>query len=82
MSPHRTYQPLEILLVEDNQTFADAVKAFLEGMGNQLSGLGFQTADDVFKRVEAGQMKPTQQAGTGAAPRYSVSNPAPYLSPL
>jgi hypothetical protein len=47
------------------------VKALLEGMGNQLSGLGFQTADDVFKRVEAGQMKPTQQAGTGAAPRYS-----------
>jgi hypothetical protein len=47
------------------------VKAFLEGLGNQLSGLGFQTADDVFKRVESGGMKPTQQAGTGAAPRYS-----------
>jgi hypothetical protein len=50
------------------------VKALLEGMGNQLSGLGFQTADDVFKRVEAGQMKPTQQAGTGAAPRYAIRN--------
>lgn len=50
------------------------VKALLEGMGNQLSGLGFQTADDVFKRVEAGQMKPTQQAGAGAAPRYAIRN--------
>ena len=48
------------------------VKALLEGLGNQLSGLGFQTADDVFKRVESGGMKPTQQAGTGAAPRYSL----------
>lgn len=44
MSPHRSYQPLEILLVEDNQTFADAVKAFLEGVngvkvvGHALNG--------------------------------------------
>lgn len=49
------------------------VKALLEGLGNQLSGLGFQTADDVFKRVEAGQMKPTRQAETGAAPRYALN---------
>jgi hypothetical protein len=54
------------------------VKALLEGMGNQLSGLGFQTADDVFKRVEAGQMKPTQQAGTGAAPRYQKEEESKY----
>jgi len=46
------------------------IKAFLESLGNQFSGLGFQTSDQVFKRVEMGQMRPTRAAPEGNAPRY------------
>lgn len=52
-----------------SQIFAK-IKAFLESLGNQFSGLGFQTADQVFKRVEMGQMRPTRAAPVGNAPRY------------
>ena len=54
-----------------SQIFAK-IKAFLESLGNQFSGLGFQTADQVFKRVEMGQMRPTRAAPVGNAPRYEV----------
>jgi len=49
------------------------IKAFLESLGNGFSGLGFQTADQVFKRVEMGKMRPTRAAPTGNAPRYSAT---------
>lgn len=51
------------------------IKAFLEALGNSLAGLGFQTADQVFERVEAGKMRPTvkAEAKTEAKPRYSAT---------
>lgn len=48
------------------------IKAFLESLGNGFSGLGFQTSDQVFKRVEMGKMRPTRAAPTGNAPRYQL----------
>lgn len=62
------------------QIFAK-IKAFLESLGNQFSGLGFQTADQVFKRVEMGQMRPTRAAPEGNAPRYQEEEPKYSVSP-
>ena len=56
-----------------SQIFAK-IKAFLESLGNQFSGLGFQTADQVFKRVDMGQMRPTRAAPEGNAPRYQMTD--------
>ena len=63
-----------------SQIFAK-IKAFLESLGNQFSGLGFQTADQVFKRVEMGQMRPTRAAPVGNAPRYQEEEPKYSVSP-
>jgi hypothetical protein len=50
------------------------IKAFLESLGNQFSGLGFQTSDQVFKRIEMGKMRPTRAAPEGNAPRYQMTD--------
>lgn len=49
------------------------IKDFLNALGNGFRGLGFQTADDVFTRIEEGRL-------TGAAPgvpgkRFSLQEP-------
>jgi hypothetical protein len=48
------------------------IKALLEALRNGFSGNGFKTADQVFKRVEMGKMRPTRAAPEGNAPRYQV----------
>jgi len=48
------------------------IKQFMELLGNGIRGLGFQTADDVFTRVEEGGLKPISAETVEAAPRYSI----------
>ena len=48
------------------------IKAFFDALRNSFSGHGFQTADQVFKRIEMGKMRPTRAAPEGNAPRYEI----------
>jgi len=38
------------------------IKAFFEALRNSFRGAGFQTADDIFKQIESGKLKPTKEA--------------------
>jgi hypothetical protein len=48
------------------------IRDLLQAIGNAFRGLGFQTANDVFERVEGGQMHPTKAVPEGGKGRYSV----------
>ena len=48
------------------------IRDLLQAIGNAFRGLGFQTANDVFERVEGGQMRPTKAAVEGGK-RYQLS---------
>jgi len=38
------------------------IKAFFEALRNSFRGAGFQTADDIFKQIESGKLKPVKAA--------------------
>jgi hypothetical protein len=43
------------------------MKDFFEALGNALRGLGYQTAEDIFGKVEAGLLKATEKPAEGKA---------------
>jgi hypothetical protein len=49
------------------------IKLFLESLGNALRGMGFNTAQGLFERVEAGEMRPSTPAQSKQ--KLSISQP-------
>jgi hypothetical protein len=45
---------------------------FFTALKNAFKGLGFQTADSVFEKIEAGKMRPKQEAAVNAAEKLSL----------
>lgn len=50
------------------------VKNFIDSFGNAFRGLGFQTADDVFTRIEEGRLT-GPAAGAARGERFSLQEP-------
>jgi hypothetical protein len=48
------------------------IKSFFEALRNSFRGAGFQTADDIFKQIESGKLKPTQKLAEEAEPKASL----------
>ena len=48
------------------------IKLFLESLGNALRGRGFTTAEGLFERVEAGEMRPSTPVATTTEPKLSL----------
>jgi hypothetical protein len=48
------------------------IKQFLEALGNALRGMGFNTAQGLFERVEAGEMRPSTPVATTTEPKLSL----------
>ena len=44
---------------------------FFTALRNALNGAGFNTADDIFEKIEAGELKSTKK-GTATAPKYNL----------
>ncbi|MBX3504398.1 MAG: hypothetical protein KF895_02890 [Parvibaculum sp.] len=51
------------------------IRNVLKAIGNAFRGLGFQTADDVFSRVESGEVGSRQRETGVAEPRFSIAPP-------
>jgi hypothetical protein len=49
------------------------IKQFLEALGNALRGMGFNTAEGLFERVEAGEMRPSTP--TQGKQKLSIAQP-------
>jgi hypothetical protein len=45
---------------------------FFTALKNAFKGLGFQTADSVFEKIEAGKMRPKQEAAIKEAEKFSL----------
>jgi hypothetical protein len=52
------------------------IKAFFEALRNALHGLGFKTAEDVFRDVKEGEVGRRDRAGVGGEPMFSVRDEA------
>jgi hypothetical protein len=48
------------------------IKSFMEALGNTLDGLGFNTSESIFSKVEAGGMKPTAEPAPPQAAKFST----------
>ena len=55
------------------------IKAFIEAVRNYLEGLGFQTAEDIFGKIEAGEMK---DRADRRAPYMATGEPAVAMKRL
>lgn len=49
------------------QTIFTKIKLFLVRLGNALRGMGFNTADDVFERIESGEVAAREASPAGSA---------------
>lgn len=55
-------------------TMIDKIKGFFGSLKNSLNGAGFQTAEDVFGKIERGELKAEANTGPTEAPKPSMKN--------
>ena len=73
-----------LLIPKTAQGFFDRIRNFFERIRNYLNGMGFQTADDIFKQIAAGEVKQRYRQGqitTAERPMIGKTTPALKLDP-